>query len=98
MADGLTYVGKRLARPDVSAKATGTAVYGADVTVPGMLAGHKDLEAYILCLRKTVETLKYENEQITQNMFARPDYMLEQIEMTDKALQKRKGGKFIKPN
>jgi xanthine dehydrogenase molybdenum-binding subunit len=39
MAEGLSYVGKRLARPDVAAKATGAAVYGADVTLPGMLVG-----------------------------------------------------------
>ncbi len=32
-------VGKRLARPDVAAKATGAALYGADITLPGMLIG-----------------------------------------------------------
>ncbi len=32
-------VGKRLARPDVAAKATGAALYGADITIPGMLIG-----------------------------------------------------------
>jgi xanthine dehydrogenase molybdenum-binding subunit len=32
-------VGKPLARPDVAAKATGAAVYGADIVLPGMLMG-----------------------------------------------------------
>ena len=32
-------MGKRLTRPDVSAKVTGAAVYGADMTIPGMLIG-----------------------------------------------------------
>jgi xanthine dehydrogenase molybdenum-binding subunit len=36
---GFAYVGKPLARPDVAAKATGAAVYGADVGLPGMLIG-----------------------------------------------------------
>jgi xanthine dehydrogenase molybdenum-binding subunit len=39
MAQQLSYVGKRLTRPDVSAKVTGAAVYGADMTIPGMLIG-----------------------------------------------------------
>ncbi|MFH1488380.1 MAG: 4-hydroxybenzoyl-CoA reductase, partial [Pseudomonadota bacterium] len=39
MAKELSYVGKRLTRPDVSAKVTGTALYGADMTLPGMLMG-----------------------------------------------------------
>jgi xanthine dehydrogenase molybdenum-binding subunit len=39
MGDGLTYVGQRLGRPDVAAKATGAAVYGADLAIPGMLIG-----------------------------------------------------------
>jgi len=39
MTQELSYVGKRLTRPDVSAKVTGAAVYGADMTIPGMLIG-----------------------------------------------------------
>ncbi len=39
MTDSLSYVGKRLTRPDVSTKATGEALYGADITLPGMLIG-----------------------------------------------------------
>jgi xanthine dehydrogenase molybdenum-binding subunit len=39
MAQQLSYVGKRLIRPDVSDKVTGAAVYGADMTIPGMLIG-----------------------------------------------------------
>ena len=39
MADIFSCVGKSLSRPDVAAKATGTAVYGADLTLPGMLIG-----------------------------------------------------------
>ncbi len=36
---GFSSVGKRLSRPDVAAKATGAALYGADITLPGMLVG-----------------------------------------------------------
>jgi xanthine dehydrogenase molybdenum-binding subunit len=39
MAEDFSYVGKRLTRPDVAAKATGTAIYGADLVLPGMLFG-----------------------------------------------------------
>lgn len=39
MTESYSVVGKRLTRPDVWAKATGAAEYGADVTLPGMLAG-----------------------------------------------------------
>ena len=39
MAGIFCCVGKSLSRPDVAAKATGTAVYGADLTLPGMLIG-----------------------------------------------------------
>jgi xanthine dehydrogenase molybdenum-binding subunit len=39
MAQELSYVGKRMTRPDVFSKVTGTALYGADMTLPGMLAG-----------------------------------------------------------
>ena len=39
MTESLHYVGKRLTRPDVAAKATGTAMYGADLALPGMLIG-----------------------------------------------------------
>ena len=37
--DTFSCVGKPLTRPDVAAKATGAAEYGADVTLPGMLIG-----------------------------------------------------------
>ena len=39
MAQGLSYVGKRMTRPDSFSKVTGTALYGADMTLPGMLIG-----------------------------------------------------------
>jgi xanthine dehydrogenase molybdenum-binding subunit len=39
MADIFSCVGKPVPRPDVAAKATGAAVYGADITLPGMLVG-----------------------------------------------------------
>jgi xanthine dehydrogenase molybdenum-binding subunit len=39
MSTGFSSVGKRLTRPDVAAKATGAAVFGADIALPGMLAG-----------------------------------------------------------
>jgi len=39
MAQGFSYVGKRLTRPDVTGKVTGAAMYGADMTLPGMLIG-----------------------------------------------------------
>jgi CO/xanthine dehydrogenase Mo-binding subunit len=38
-ADGFAYVGKSLARPDAAAKATGAALYGADIYLSGLLAG-----------------------------------------------------------
>ncbi len=38
-ADTFSSVGKPLVRPDAAAKVTGTAVYGADIVLPGMLAG-----------------------------------------------------------
>ncbi|MBI2860726.1 MAG: molybdopterin-dependent oxidoreductase [Chloroflexi bacterium] len=37
MASELAVVGKRLTRPDVAAKATGSALYTTDMTLPGML-------------------------------------------------------------
>jgi xanthine dehydrogenase molybdenum-binding subunit len=39
MSERLSYVGKRLARPDIAAKVTGKAVYTADVALPGLLQG-----------------------------------------------------------
>ena len=39
MTEKLSYVGQRLQRPDVSAKVTGAAQYGADIKLPGMLMG-----------------------------------------------------------
>ena len=39
MVQELSYVGKRLVRPDAASKVTGKAKYGADITLPGMLAG-----------------------------------------------------------
>ena len=39
MSQELSVVGKRLPRPDASAKVTGEAVYGADIKLPGMLIG-----------------------------------------------------------
>lgn len=39
MGETFSVVGRRLTRPDVSAKATGAAEYGADVNLPGMLVG-----------------------------------------------------------
>ena len=46
MAQELSYVGKRLTRPDVSAKVTGSAEYGADITLPGMLIGRILMSPY----------------------------------------------------
>ena len=37
MTEELSYVGKRLVRPDVAAKATGAAIYGADLVLPGVV-------------------------------------------------------------
>jgi xanthine dehydrogenase molybdenum-binding subunit len=37
--DAFSAVGRRLVRPDAAAKVTGAAVYGADIVLPGMLAG-----------------------------------------------------------
>ena len=39
MVQELSSVGKRLARPDAAPKVTGAAEYGADIKLPGMLAG-----------------------------------------------------------
>ena len=39
MVQELSSVGKRLARPDAAPKVTGVAEYGADIKLPGMLAG-----------------------------------------------------------
>ncbi len=39
MADLFSCIGRSVPRPDVAAKATGAAVYGADVSLPGMLVG-----------------------------------------------------------
>lgn len=39
MVQELSYVGKRLVRPDAASKVTGKAKYGADITLPGTLAG-----------------------------------------------------------
>ncbi len=39
MSAGFSSVGKPLPRPDVAAKATGAALFGADITLPGMLHG-----------------------------------------------------------
>ncbi len=39
MSDDLSYVGKRLIKPDIAAKVTGQARYTEDMVVPGMLEG-----------------------------------------------------------
>ena len=46
MTEKLSYIGKRLRRPDVSAKVTGAALYGADIKLPGMLAGRILMSPY----------------------------------------------------
>jgi xanthine dehydrogenase molybdenum-binding subunit len=39
MSQAHSVVGKRIIQPDAAAKATGTALYASDITVPGMLIG-----------------------------------------------------------
>ena len=46
MTEKLSYVGKRLRRPDVMAKVTGSAQYGADMKLPGMLIGRILMSPY----------------------------------------------------
>jgi xanthine dehydrogenase molybdenum-binding subunit len=51
-------VGRRLGRPDVAAKATGAAAYGADITLPGMLVGRILMSPYAHARIVSIDTTK----------------------------------------
>ena len=61
MAEELSYVGKRLVRPDVAAKATGAAIYGADLVLPGMLMGRILMSPYAHANIKKIDTTRAES-------------------------------------
>ena len=58
MTEKLSYVGKRLRRPDVMAKVTGSAQYGADMKLPGMLIGRILMSPYAHAKVVTCDTSK----------------------------------------
>lgn len=58
MAEELSYVGKRLVRPDSAAKATGAAIYGADLVLPGMLMGRILMSPYAHANIVKIDTTK----------------------------------------
>jgi 4-hydroxybenzoyl-CoA reductase subunit alpha len=59
-AAGLSIVGKRLAKPDAPAKATGRAVYTDDLVLPNMLYGKLLLSPVPHATIKTIDTTKAE--------------------------------------
>lgn len=60
MSEELTYVGKRLPKPDIAPKVTGEAKYTEDITVPGMLEGRVLRSPHAHALIKGIDTSKAE--------------------------------------
>lgn len=61
MSQKLSVVGKRIIQPDAAAKATGSAIYASDVTIPGMLIGKVLRSPYPHARIKRIDKSKAEN-------------------------------------
>lgn len=58
MSEELSYVGKRLAKPDIAGKVTGEAKYTEDLVIPGMLEGRLLRSPHAHALVKRIDTSK----------------------------------------